>query len=132
MFPIISMPNHRTKRQRTVEELDSQDFTPSPESQDDQAMRQRYLYSYCIVLELLIDYFVCDIRLMEAYSGETQGWILTRTTNIVTEMQRKEEIKKRSVKEKEFLEVVEKHLNRDVHDAHIYSPFTVANPSIVL
>ena len=36
------------------------------------------------------------------------------------------------MREKKFLQVTEKHLDCDVHNAHIYSAFTVANLGLLL
>ena len=50
--------------------------------------------------------------------------------NVTTESRKKEkaEKEKKSVREKRFLQVAEKHLDYDVHNAHICCIFTVANP----
>lgn len=45
------------------------------------------------------------------------------STNVATELQRKDKAdkQKKYEKEKSFLQLTEKHLDRDVHNAHIYT-----------
>lgn len=53
-------------------------------------------------------------------------------TDAATELQRKDKVEKQKKyeKEKSFLQLTEKHLDRDVHNAHIYCAFAFANPII--
>ena len=52
--------------------------------------------------------------------------------NVTTESRKKEkaEKEKKSAREKKFLQLTEKYLNCDVHNAHICYAFTIANPRI--
>lgn len=141
------MANRRTqssKSKKIDEDSDfDQDFGPSPESLPSEGEQQRKYacirvhIGYTQVFERisLLIIFLIYIRLIAALKGEfikyrQLNFILVGTTiNIAAESRKKEkaEKEKRSAKEKKFLQVAEKHLDCDVHNAHICSAFTVAN-----
>ena len=151
---LSSMANRRTessKNRKIDEDSDfDQDFDPSQESVPSEGEQQRKYASDCVYdpsshrlytsvwKNFSADYFfTVYIRLIAALKGEL---IKYRQLNFVgainiatgTESRKKEkaEKEKKSVKEKKFLQVAEKHLDGDVHNAHICSAFTIANPRI--